>query len=81
MWSALSQGMISLAVSIITLFPQSPFQPLIASLRDSALIDILGYVNWLLPLSTFARIFVAWLAGIATYMVYQIILRWTKVIE
>lgn len=81
MFDLLSQALIDLAVSVITIFPQSPFRPLIAQLQASRLIDLFGYLNWLLPLGVVSKIFISWLAAIAITLVYQVILRWVKVIK
>ena len=41
----------------------------------------LQFLNWFVPVGTFVGIFEAWLSGIAIYYIYQIVLRWIKVIE
>lgn len=38
-------------------------------------------MNWFVPVGTFVGILETWLAGVAIYYVYQIVLRWVKVIE
>lgn len=81
MWDSLSNTLVSLGMRIISIFPASPLQPLIADLRNSAVADVLGYVNWFVPVGTMIGILTGWLACIAAYYVYQIILRWIKVIE
>lgn len=81
MWDALSDSLVSLGLRIISIFPASPLQPLIQSLKGSAVAEVLGYVNWFVPIGTMIGILTGWLACIAAYYVYQIILRWIKVIE
>lgn len=81
MWGALTDTLVSLGLQIISIFPASPFQPLINSLKGSAVAEVLGYVNWFIPIGTMLGILAGWLACIAAYYVYQIILRWIKVIE
>ncbi len=41
----------------------------------------LQFVNWFIPVGTFVSIFEAWLFGVGVYYIYQIVLRWIKVIE
>lgn len=81
MFDSLTNGLVSLGMRIISIFPESPLQPLIQSLRGSGVADVLGYVNWFVPIGTMIGILTGWLACIAAYYVYQIILRWIKVIE
>lgn len=81
MFDALSAALVSLALRIINFFPSSPLQPLIRSMSDPDITAILGYVNWFVPIGTMLGVLTGWLACIAAYYVYQIILRWIKVIE
>lgn len=81
MFDSLTDALVSLALQVINLFPASPLQPLIAQLANSGLSDWLGYVNWFIPVGTMLGILSAWLTCIAAYYVYQIILRWIRVVE
>lgn len=81
MFDSLTDTLVSLALQVINLFPASPLQPLIAQLANSGLSDWLGYVNWFIPVGTMLGILSAWLTCIAAYYVYQIILRWIRVVE
>ena len=80
MWDALSDALVSMAVSVIRLFPSSPFI-ILDSLSDSVPYEWLQFLNWFIPVGTFIGILEAWLSGIAIYYIYQIVLRWVKVIE
>lgn len=81
MFDSLTNTLVSLGLRIISIFPASPMQPLIASLRNSGVDEVLAYVNWFVPVGTMLGVLTGWLACIAAYYVYQIILRWIKVIE
>ena len=81
MFESLTTTLVSLALQVIELFPASPLQPLISSLANSGIADWLGYVNWFIPVGTMLGILATWLTCIAAYYVYQIIMRWIKVIE
>lgn len=81
MFDSLTSGLVTLALNIINVFPASPIQPLIASLRSSAVADLLGFVNWFVPIGTMLGILTGWLACVAAYYVYQILLRWIRVVE
>lgn len=81
MFDTLTDGLVSLGLRVISIFPESPLQPLIQSLEGSTVAEVLGYVNWFVPMGTMIGILTGWLACIAAYYVYQIILRWIKVIE
>lgn len=80
MFDALSDTLVSLAVSVIELFPASPFT-ILDELSGSVAYEWLQFVNWFVPIGTFVGIFEAWLSGVAIYYIYQIVLRWIKVIE
>lgn len=81
MFDSLTSALITLALNIISVFPASPIQPLLASLRSSAVSEILGFVNWFVPVGTMLGILSGWLACVAAYYVYQILLRWIRVVE
>lgn len=80
MFDALSDTLVSFAVSVIELFPASPFTVL-DEMGNSEVYEWLRMVNWFVPVGTFVGILEAWLTGVAIYYVYQIVLRWVKVIE
>lgn len=80
MFDALSDALVDLAVSVIELFPASPFT-ILDELSGSVAYEWLQFVNWFVPIGTFVGIFEAWLSGVAIYYIYQIVLRWIKVIE
>lgn len=81
MFDTLTAGLVTVALNIINVFPASPLQPLIATLQSSAVSEILGFVNWFVPIGTMIGILTGWLTCVAAYYVYQIILRWIKVVE
>ena len=80
MFDALSDALVDLAVSIVELFPASPFTVL-DELGNSEVYEWLRMVNWFVPIGTFVSILEAWPTCVAVYYVYQIVLRWIKVIE
>lgn len=80
MFDALSDALVRFAVSVVELFPASPFGVL-DEIGDSEVYDWLRMVNWFIPIGTFVSILEAWLVCVAVYYVYQIVLRWIKVIE
>lgn len=80
MFDALSDTLVSFAVSVVELFPASPFTVL-DELGNSEVYEWLRMVNWFVPIGTFVSILEAWLTCVAVYYVYQIVLRWIKVIE
>ena len=80
MFDALSDALVDLAVSVIELFPASPFT-ILDELSNSEVYEWLRMVNWFVPIGTFVSILEAWLTCVAVYYAYQIVLRWIKVIE
>lgn len=80
MFEALSDALVGFAVSVIELFPASPFT-ILDELSNSEVYEWLRMVNWFIPIGTFVGILEGWLVCVAAYYVYQIVLRWVKVIE
>ncbi len=64
--------------AVLALLPLSPFTEFIDSLEA---LPYLGYVNYFVPVGTFLKIGAAWLASIALFYLYSIILRWIRAIE
>lgn len=76
----LTDALIGFAVGVIELFPMSPFTVL-DELSNSEVYDWLQMLNWFIPVGTFVSILESWLMCVAAYYVYQVVLRWVKVIE
>ncbi len=79
-WDALSDALVSFALGVVNLFPASPFV-ILDELASSEFYEWLQMVNWFIPINTFVGILEAWLSCVALYYVYQVVLRWVKVIE
>ncbi len=77
---ALTDSLVSFAVGVIELFPTSPFTVL-DELSNSEFYEWLQMLNWFIPVGTFVSILEGWLACVAAYYLYQVVLRWVKVIE
>ena len=76
----ITSGLIDLAISIIEIFPTSPFVVL-DELSNTEIYEWIQMLNWFVPVSSFVAILEAWLSCVAVYYVYQVVLRWIKVIE
>jgi hypothetical protein len=57
--------------------PKSFVQEWISKFEKPKFLDVL---NWFVPIDGFIIILTIWLSVIATFYIYQIILRWIKVI-
>jgi hypothetical protein len=74
-WFISSSG--NLAKHLVLLLPRSPFHDFIEwSLSQ----DYLRYLNWLVPVAQMVAILEAWVLAIGIYYIYQIVLRWVKVV-
>lgn len=60
---------------VLALFPPSPFQ-----IDFSGYQDWIGVLNYFLPIGAFLGILTTWLSAIAIYYMYQIVMRWVKVV-
>ena len=58
------------ANTLLSVLPKSPFSN----------IPYLGWVNWFIPFRDFIYIGGLWLTVIGLFYIYQIIMRWIKVI-
>lgn len=76
----ITDTLVDLAISIINIFPTSPFVVL-DELSNTEIYEWIQMLNWFVPISSFVAILEAWLSCVAVYYVYQIVLRWIKVIE
>lgn len=80
MLDSLSDALISFAVQVVELFPESPFS-ILDNMSDSQFYEWLQMLNWFIPVNTFVSILESWLVAVGLYYMYQIVLRWIKVIE
>lgn len=62
---------------LLGVLPKSPFADLLDSFND---IPYLGWLNWFLPIRDFIFIGGLWLGCVATFYLYQIVMRWIKAI-
>lgn len=62
---------------IFSLLPNSPF----SNVTLSPISEWLGYLNYLIPVSEIVSILTLWASSIGVYYIYQIALRWAKVVE
>lgn len=80
MFDTLSDTLVSFAQSVLDLLPQSPFL-FLEDMSNTEVYDWLKMLNWFIPINSFVGILEVWLSGVLLYYIYQIILRWIKVIE
>jgi hypothetical protein len=66
-----------IADGIVWLLPKSPFSALELAF-DS---DLLGYINYFLPVQEALSMLTMWGMAIGGWYIYKIILRWVKVIR
>ena len=64
--------------SITSILPLSPFTDFINSIGN---LPFLGWLNWFVPVQQILTIVGLWLGAVATFYLYQIVLRWIKVIQ
>lgn len=63
--------------NILSALPTSPFQNFIDSWVAP---EYLGWLNWFIPVSQILTILTAWLASIAIFYLFSVIMRWTNLI-
>ncbi len=81
MWTSIVNGLRDFLIDTINVFlallPDCPFEKYISDIGDN---DLLKYVNWIIPVGDFVIIASSWLVAIGVFYLYQVILRWLKVI-
>lgn len=80
-WGDLRQSMIDLASQVIMKLPESPIVAGLGEAGSSPIDDWMPMVNWFVPFGTLLTILGVWLSAVAVYYLFQIVLRWIKVIE
>ena len=63
--------------AVLQVLPVSPFRGFIDSF---AVPEYVGWLNWFFPVSQCLQILTVWLAAIALFYLYSIIMRWIKMI-
>lgn len=64
--------------SALSVLPASPFLHFLQVMESQTW---LRWLNWLIPISSFIAIMQAWLVCVASFYVYQLVLRWVKAIS
>ena len=62
---------------IFSFLPNSPF----SDIDNSAIVEFIGYLNYLVPVTEIVSILTVWGSAIGIYYVYQIVLRWIKAVD
>lgn len=76
-FNALRDFLIKTINVFLALLPDCPFEEYISDIGDN---DLLKYLNWIIPVGEFVTIGSSWLIAIGVFYLYQVILRWLKVI-
>ena len=66
-----------MAASVIDLLPDSPFQIDVPDYVH----EIIGYINYFVPIGSMVKILAAWTACILTWYLASLLMRWIKAIE
>ena len=77
-FSTIMSGLQAMGVAIIKLLPPSPFLKFMAMMESQ---EWFKYFNWIVPVGTFVSILESWLVCIAVFYMYQLILRWARMIQ
>ena len=74
--------LVGMALNILFSFlPNSPFSDIPLMLERSGVVDLFGYVSYLIPIKQILSITVAWATCIGLYFVYSIALRFVKAVD
>ena len=77
-WNGITDILNDILAAVLYLLPNSPF----ATVQiPNEVRQILGYVNYFVPIGAMLIIGTSWLSAIGIYYLYQTILRWAKTIK
>lgn len=62
---------------VLNLLPQSPFH----YIDNSPIAKFIKGLNWVIPIDSIIAIGEAWLVAIGIFYLYQVLMRWVKMIE
>lgn len=77
-WNGITDILNDILAAVMVLLPDSPFANV--QIPDEVR-QILGYVNYFVPIGAMLAIGTGWLSAIGIYYLYQTILRWAKTIK
>lgn len=77
-WNSITDVIEEILSAVLLLLPDSPFADVSV---DPQVKEILGYVNYFVPIGAMLAIGTSWLAAIGVYYLVQTILRWTRTIK
>ena len=80
MFESLTDSLVSFGQSVLDLLPQSPLL-FLEAMSNTEVYDWLKMLNWFIPINSFISVLEVWLTGVLLYYIYQVVLRWIKVIE
>ena len=80
-WHELMQNMIDglgeALQNFLDKLPDSPFN----LISNDAVVEYMGYLNWIVPVSEIVAILQLWITAILIYYTYVVILRWIRAIQ
>lgn len=78
----LDSALINIVNWLLGLLPRSPFRDFIDNFHsDNTISTALKYFNWFFPVTECLTVFSLWLAAVALFYLYSLILRWVKLIS
>lgn len=81
MWTTIMNELQDFLTKMVNVFlallPDCPFEGYISAIGDN---DLLKYINWIIPVGDFVTIGLSWLVAIGVFYLYQVVLRWLKVV-
>lgn len=77
-WNSITDVVEEILSAVLLLLPDSPFKDVVI---PDEVKQILGYVNYFVPVAAMLAIGTGWLGAIGIYYLCQTILRWTKTIK
>lgn len=76
-FNAIGKALQQALLWVVNLLPDSPFK----LIDNSPVSDLLPYINFFIPFDFVIATLELWLAAIAVYYIYSVVLRWVKAIN
>lgn len=77
-WQSITAFVYSVLQALVNVLPDSPF---VIMGQTPQIQQILGWVNWVIPIDFIVSTMIPWLSAIVIYYIYSAIMRWAKAID
>ena len=71
----------SVSTDMINLLPGDPFENVINSITTSSFSEVLGWLNWCLPMRNVANLLMAYVVAKGSIIKFMLLINWSKLFK